>query len=178
MEEIWKDIPEYEGLYQVSNLGRVKSLPKEWIIGGGGVRRHSGKILKSCSNSSGYLMVCLCKNSKCKNFWIHQLVAVIFLNHTPCGLKLVVDHINDNKLDNRVENLQIVTQRYNTCKTQGKYSSQYKGVCVYLYKGRKKWRAQIVINKKAKHLGYFTDEYEAHLAYQNALKQVQNERLD
>ena len=178
MEEIWKDIPEYEGLYQVSNLGRVKSLPKEWTIGNTAIRRHSGMILKAGSKKGGYLMVNLCKNSKCKQFWIHQLVAVIFLNHTPCGLKLVVDHINDNPSDNRVENLQIVTHRYNICKTQGKYSSQYKGVYVCLYKGRKKWRAQIRISGKLTHLGTFTDEYEAHLAYQNALKQIENERLD
>ncbi len=176
MEEIWKDIPEYEGLYQVSNLGRVKSLPKEWISGNGTIRRHNGKILKAGSNSGGYLMVNLCKNSKCKQFWIHQLVAVIFLNHTPCGLKLVVDHINDNPSDNRVENLQIVTHRYNVCKTQGKYSSQYKGV--YWNKAAKKWNSCIKINKKQKYLGRFTDEYEAHLAYQNALKQIENERLD
>jgi hypothetical protein len=182
MEEIWKDIPEYEGLYQVSNLGRVKSLPKEWIVGKGTIRRHNGKILKSYAKPYGYLQVCLSKNkikkSSSKTYSVHQLVAIAFLDHNPKGNELVIDHINNNKLDNRVENLQIVTHRYNVYKTQGKYSSQYKGVCVCLYKGRKKWRAQIKISGKRTHLGYFTDEYEAHLAYQNALKQHEYERLD
>jgi hypothetical protein len=176
MEEIWKDIPEYEGLYQVSNLGRVKSLPKEWTIGrNGAIQRHSGMILKQ-ANSNGYLKVGLSKDFKKKQFSIHKLVAMAFLNHKPCGLKLVVDHINDNPFDNRVENLQIVTQRYNCCKTQGRYSSQYKGVS--WHKASKKWHSVMLINKKPKFLGLFTDEYEAHLAYQNALKQIENERLD
>jgi hypothetical protein len=176
MKEIWKDIPDYEGLYQVSNLGRVKSLPKEWIVGNGTIKRHSGKILKLHANRYGYLNVGLRKNLKSKEFKVHQLVAMAFLNHKPCGHKLVIDHINDNKLDNKVENLQIVTQRYNSRKTQGKYSSQYKGG--YWDKGKKKWIAQIQIGGKRKFLGTFTDEYEAHLAYQNALKQIENERLD
>jgi hypothetical protein len=176
MEEIWKDIPEYEGLYQVSNLGRVKSLPKEWTVGNGTIKRHSGKILKLHANRHGYLMVRLSKNIKPRGFGVHQLVAIAFLNHKPCGLKLVIDHVNDNPSDNRVENLQIVTQRYNSHKTQGKYSSQYKGVS--WSKKYKKWQSLILMNGKRKHLGYFTDEYEAHLAYQNALKQIENERLD
>jgi hypothetical protein len=176
MEEIWKDIPEYEGLYQVSNLGRVKSLPKEWTVGNGTIKRHSGKILKLHANRHGYLMVRLSKNIKPRGFGVHQLVAIAFLNHKPCGLKLVIDHINDNKLDNRVENLQIVTARYNAYKTQGKYSSQFKGVS--WSKKYKKWQSLILMNGKRKHLGYFTDEYEAHLAYQNALKQHEYERLD
>jgi hypothetical protein len=177
MEEIWKDIPEYEGLYQVSNLGRVKSLPKEWILGrNGAIQRHSGMILKQGVVKDGYLMVVLSKNIKRRGFYVHQLVAMAFLGHKPNGFKIIVDHINDNPADNRVENLQIVTQRYNVYKTQGKYSSQYKGV--YWHKERKKWLAQILIGGKRKFLGIFTDEYEAHLAYQNALKQIENERLD
>jgi hypothetical protein len=121
-------------------------------------------------------MVGLAKNKIQKRYSVHQLVAIAFLNHKPCGLNLVIDHINDNKLDNRVENLQIVTNRYNCCKTQGRYSSQYKGVSWNKYSN--KWLSRIVINEKQKFLGYFTDEKEAHLAYQNALKQIENERLD
>jgi hypothetical protein len=176
MEEIWKDIPEYEGLYQVSNLGRVYSLPKEWIVGNGTIKRHSGKILKLHANRDGYLFVSLRKNKINKTYMVHQLVAMAFLNHKPCGHKLVIDHINNNPSDNRVENLQIVTQRYNCRKTQGEYSSQYKGV--YWHKEIKKWHSVMLMNGKRKYLGYFTDEYEAHLAYQNALKQIENERLD
>ena len=100
----------------------------------------------------------------------HQLVAIAFLGHKPDGYILVVDHINDIKTDNRVENLQIVTARFNVYKTQKKYSSQYKGVCWHKY--TKKWQASIYINGKIKYLGLFIDENEAHLTYQNALKNI------
>ena len=167
--EIWKDIPGYEGLYQVSNLGRVKSLPKEWVSGKGTILKHEGKILKS-STVSGYMLVKLFVNGKTKGYTIHQLVAMAFLNHIPNGHELVVDHINDNKLDNRVENLQIVTNRFNCYKTQGKYSSKFKGV--HWNKQINKWRSQITINGRIKHLGYFKDELEASKTYQKALKEL------
>ena len=161
-KEIWKDIPEYEGLYQVSNLGRVKSLKfkKEKIL-------KFGTALK-------YYMVCLCKNGKSKGIYVHQLVAITFLKHQQCGHKLVIDHINNNQKDNRLENLQIVTQRENSCKKQGNYSSKYKGVSlnkrkykdkIYLY-----YKAQIMLNGKIIHLGSYKNEYNAHLVYQEALK--------
>ena len=160
MEEIWRDIPDYEGLYQVSNLGRVRSFKYGKV-----------RILKSSPDKQGYHILRLCKNSICKSIIVHQLVAVCFLNHKICGHKLVVDHINDNKNDNTVENLQIVTQRYNVYKTQGNYSSKYKGVS--FCNTFKKWAAMISINGKRKHLGRYQNEYDAHLAYQNALKNLE-----
>jgi hypothetical protein len=168
MEEIWKDIPDYEGLYQVSNLGRVKSLPKEWNTGIG-IRKHNGCMLKFEKTYNGYYRVLLYKQGCKKRIGVHQLVSMAFLNHKPNGYKLVIDHINDNKIDNRVENLQIVTQRFNSFKTQGKYSSQYKGVS--WYKRDKKWKSRININGNLISLGSFDCELEAHQAYQNALKQ-------
>jgi len=167
--EVWKDIPGYEGLYQVSNLGNVKSLTKEWIAGNGAILKHNGKILK-CRTPDGYKLVSLSVNGKVKTFAIHQLVAMAFLNHIPNRYELVVDHINDNKLDNRVENLQIVTQRINSFKTQGKYSSKFKGVC--WNKKCNKWVSQININGKLKYLGLFKCELEASHAYQKALKEL------
>jgi hypothetical protein len=175
MEEIWKDIPEYEGLYQVSNLGRVKSLPKEWVSGRGAIRKHNGKILKPQKEIHGYVHVSLWNNGKGKFYKIHQLVAMAFLNHKPCGMKLVIDHINDDKTDNCLDNLQIVTSRFNTCKTQGKYSSKYKGVS--WDKNAKKWVAQITISRKVKNLGRFNCELKAHQAYQNALKNLESMQL-
>lgn len=170
MDEIWKVIPGYEGLYEASNLGNIRSLPKEWVVGIGKKRSHNGFMLKLCKNSRGYNLVTLCNNSVRKNINVHQLVAMAFLDHKPCGLKLVVDHINDDRLDNRVENLQIVTQRFNSHKTQGKYASQYKGV--HWSKDRNKWVAGIVINGKYKSLGRFINEIDAHNAYQIELKQL------
>jgi len=158
MNEIWKDVIGYKGIYIVSNLGRVKSL-----------KFNKEKILKSVINSNGYYTVVLYNNNT-KTRKVHQLVAESFLDHKPCGHKLVVDHINDIKTDNRVKNLQIVTQRYNACKTQGVYTSKYKGV--FWKKERNKWEAGIGINNKRKYLGLFINEYDAHLAYQNALNNL------
>lgn len=163
MEEIWKDVVGYEGRYLISNTGRLKSILKNGVE----------KLIKGSSNKHGYLKYGL--NWKEKNkiniYGAHQLVAQAFLGHNPCGFEFVIDHINDVTNDNRVENLQIVTSRFNNHKTQGKYSSKYKGV--HWNKQNKKWKVEIFINKKIKYLGLFIDEYEAHLAYQNALKNIE-----
>lgn len=173
MEEIWKDIPDYEGLYQVSNLGRVKSLPKQWISGKGALLKHNGKIMNTGLKPNGYRVGSLSKNGNVKCFSVHQLVAMAFLNHKPNAYKLVIDHINNDPSDNRVENLQIVTQRFNARKNQlcYSYSSQYKGV--HWAKNAKKWAAQIEIKRKRKFLGYFECELKAHQAYENALKNLE-----
>lgn len=162
MEEIWKDIEGYEGQYQISNFGNLKSL-----------KNNKEKLLKGSISNKGYIQFSLnwAEKNKYNVHTAHQLVAMAFLKHKPCGLKLVIDHINDNKLDNRLENLQIVTNRYNSCKTQGRYSSKYKGVS--FSKKNKKWRADIHYNNQKKYLGLFIDEYEAYLAYQNALKNLE-----
>ena len=154
MEEIYKDIPGYKGMYQVSNLGNVKSF-----------RKSKERILKPSIGDKGYYVVTLFNKRR-----IHQQVAEAFLNHTPCGMKLVIDHINNDKLDNRVENLQVVTQRFNTSKTEGKGTSKYKGVS--WYKKYNKWIAQITIDRKRINLGYFNCELAASLAYQNKLKTI------
>ena len=169
MIEIWKDIPNYEGIYQVSNLGNVKSLSRE-NYSGKGMKISKERILKQNLDNRYYYQVKLYKDKKLKTFKVHKLVAMAFLNHVPCGYKLVVDHINDNPKDNRVENLQIVTQRENAFKSQGKYSSQYKGVL--WDKERNKWQAKIYVNGKTKYLGRFDSEYQAHLKYQEALNNM------
>ncbi len=116
--EVWKDIPNYEGLYQASNLGNIKSLPKKWISGKNLIKQHNGCLIKQrVPKSISYYVVSLRLNNKAKTYTVHQLVAMAFLNHIPCGHKLVVDHINNDKLDNRAENLQIVTSRFNLNKS-------------------------------------------------------------
>lgn len=168
--EIWKDIPGYEGLYQVSSLGRVKSLPKEWVSSI--VRKHNGKILKASNSgiTGGYIHVVLSCDSNKKTYKVHQLVAMAFLNHKPNGYKIVVDHINNIKTDNRLENLQLISQRENVSKDR-KGSSKYTGV--YCDKNVNKWRSTIVINGKTKYLGTFDTEEEASKYYQDALKSIE-----
>lgn len=168
-EEIWKDIPNYEGIYQVSNLGRVKVLMRISICKGWGRRVRNERLMKQIKASKGYYFVNLTKDGMSKMLKTHQLVAICFLNHVPNGYKIVVDHINNNPLDNRVENLQLISQRENKSKDR-LGTSKYVGV--FWSKQNKKWRAQIMVLGKQKHLGYFTDEYEAHLAYQEELKKL------
>ena len=168
-EETWKDIKGYEGLYQVSNLGRIKSLERKVPNGNGKYRLHKERILKGGLFTRGYLGVVLCKESKNVSRTIHQLVAESFLNHKPNGHNLIVNHINFNKTDNRLENLEIISNRDNTNRKHLKSSSQYTGVS--WNKRAKKWFSMIHIKGKQKYLGLFNDEYEAHIAYQKALKE-------
>jgi hypothetical protein len=159
MEEIWKDIPEYEGLYQVSNLGRVKRIT-------------TNKILKLYKRGFSYLGASLSKNGIRKTMYIHQLVSMAFLGHKSNKWELVVDHINNNPTDNRLENLQIVTQRFNVYRNRDGCSSKYKGI--HWDKYAKKWKAQIQISGKKKYLGLFDCELKAHQAYENALKNLES----
>ena len=110
MSEIWKDIEGYEGLYQVSNLGRVKSLPHFRKNGYSGYVTKE-KILIPSYQDNGYQIVNLFSDNKRKTHTIHRLVANCFIlnpNNKPC-----VDHINTDKADNRVENLRWVTHKEN-----------------------------------------------------------------
>lgn len=101
--EIWKDIEGYEGLYKVSNLGRVKSLNYN----------HTGKekILRPKKERNGYLRVNLYKNGKNKMFTVHRLVAEAFLEN-PDNLPQI-NHKNEIKTDNSVNNLEFCTSHYN-----------------------------------------------------------------
>lgn len=157
--DVFKEIPDYNGDYQISNLGEVKSF-----------KNNKELILSPCINTFGYKVVHLCKEGKPKTFKIHQLVAMAFLNHKPCGYNKVINHIDFNKLNNNVDNIEITTQRKNSNKKHIKSLSKYVGV-VYA-KHAKKWKAQIMINKKVKYLGYFNNEYDAHISYQNKIREI------
>lgn len=104
MTEEWKDIKDYEGLYQVSNWGRVRSLNYN----------HTGKIKirTNVKASGGYLKIGLNKNGLYKNYSIHRLVAETFIPN-PLNLPQV-NHKNENKQDNRVENLEWISASGNT----------------------------------------------------------------
>jgi hypothetical protein len=169
--EIWKDIPGYEGIYQVSNLGKIKSIPRVTNNTKGCYITKELILKHSLCKSRGYPVVRVSIKSVRKTIVIHQAVAMAFLNHTPCGHKIVVDHINEDKTDNRVENLQVITNRENCSKSRlGKGSSKYTGVS--WSKSNKKWISQICVNGKREKLGYFNCELEASISYQNKLKEI------
>ena len=165
--EIWKDIKGYEGYYQVSNLGRVKSLDRIVNYSNGGKRFCKGIVLNKNYDSKRYHIVRLSKRGTSKTSKVHQLVAIAFLNHTPSGNKLVVNHIDFNKTNNNLYNLEIVTNRENCNKNHLKSKSKYTGVS--WNKLKSKWASRIYIKGKSKWIGYFKEEIEAHLAYQKEL---------
>ena len=110
-EEEWRDITGYEGLYQISNNGNVKSLGRWVNYKNKGKRWKEEKIMKPSVNEIGYLYVGLCKNRKLKKFKVHRLVYEAFVGDIPNGM--YVNHINEIKSDNRLENLNLMTPKEN-----------------------------------------------------------------
>lgn len=169
--EQWKPVKNYGGLYEISNFGRVKSLAKEWLSGNGCASRKPDTIMKSVVNGNGYKCVNLYRNRKHRFCKIHHLVWGAFGDKKRDGRKFQIDHLDENKLNNRIDNLQLLSQRQNLSKyhkTQVR-SSEYTGV--YWRKNRNKWGVSIYANGKNRHLGYFTDELKASNEYLRALKE-------
>ena len=112
MQEVWKDIEGYEGLYQVSNLGRVKSLDRYIPHNRYGVQFRKGKLLVPTKRkkTEKYLAVCLTKNKRTKTHAVHTLVAVAFLGYSE-GME--VNHKDENPTNNCVDNLEWTTHRKN-----------------------------------------------------------------
>jgi hypothetical protein len=147
--EIWKDIPEYEGLYQVSNFGNVKSLNYK--------RSGKEKILKPQPNNKGYLRIGLSKNGNSTLFFVHRLVASVFLkndNNLP-----IINHKDENPLNNHVDNLEWCTHEYNmnygTCKERMSInvSKALKGK----YKGENHWSYGKSMSEEMKNILYNTN---------------------
>lgn len=149
MNEIWFPVVGYEGLYDVSNIGQVRSLNYN--------KTGKTKILKPAKHRQGYLFVTLCRNGKQKRFLVHRLVAQAFIPN-PDNLPQV-NHKNEIKDDNRVENLEYCTAKYN---------NEYSGVIEKARKAahsKQSWK--IVIEKRKKPVlqysktGELINEYES-----------------
>lgn len=136
MKEIWKDIKGYEGLYMVSNLGRIKSIDRT-VIQQGREQKYSGRIIQPYVNNSGYLMVSISRGNNKKRFTVHYLVASAFIPN-PHNFPQI-NHINENKLDNNVSNLEWCSIKYNinygTC-TYRRAIKMGKGVARYKKDGQ------------------------------------------
>ena len=106
--EVWKDIPGYEGLYQISSLGKVKSLPRKSWNGFVFINRKE-RILKNVLTTTGYFSVSLYRNDNKKFNQVHRLVLLAFIGKS----ELDVNHKNGIKTDNRIENLEYLTRADN-----------------------------------------------------------------
>lgn len=166
MIEFWKDIENYEGLYQVSDQGRVRSLERSVERRGKGLLKIKGKIISSRPKDGEYCRLILHRDGVKSGRTVHKLVAEAFLDKPDCLERIAVDHINNIKTDNRLCNLQYITYRENNSKDKKEGSSKHTGV--YIFKG--KIKAQIKINNSSISLGIFDSEYLASEAYQMALK--------
>ena len=177
MEEIWKPLEGYEGLYSISNFGNIISHAKEWSCGDKGtIRRKPETILKQTIGSGDYHRVTIRKNKEMKCVLVHHLVWDNF-NGTKRDDK-EIDHIDNNKSNNHIDNLQLLTPRENSVKSieqRGrKVNNHYSGI----HKDKRRtrgWYATVRINNKRKKLPkMFLTEEEAYNYQQNYLKEKEN----
>jgi len=173
--EIWKDVIGYEGRYQVSSFGNVRSLDmRVRHVCRDGSESHrviKGRVFKKCYQTNGYEIVVFSVKNKHKTRTVHQLVAESFLKHKRNGIcGIVVNHIDFDKKNNNLGNLELVTQRKNSNQKHIPSTSEHVGVS--WDKRKHKWASQIVFNKKTILLGLFNDELEASAYYLNALKSI------
>lgn len=111
MEEIWKDVPSYEGYYQVSNLGNFRSLPRVIRYKGNGIRNYPAKRLLTETTKDNYQRITLMKEGIKTRYQAHRLVALAFIpnpENKPC-----INHIDGNKSNNVVTNLEWCTASEN-----------------------------------------------------------------
>ena len=173
--ENWEDIKGFGGHYKISDYGRVKSVRR--IVNNSGYFNNKqmivrGKILKQNLDTFGYPIVNLNKDKQRKTVKVHLLVWDAFGDKPRNGRQLQVDHIDNDKTNNRIENLQLLSNRENCAKGKRQYdkSSEHTGVSWNKKKG--KWQATIQINGRTKHLGYFDFEIEAYQYYRDQLVNI------
>lgn len=148
----WFDIPDYINIYKINKLGEIKN--------------SKNKIFKPSLNTSGYLKVCLSKNKNLKYFMVHQLMALTFLNNYQLGQRdFVIDHIDNNKLNNNLNNLKIVSFRENVSKNRKNINSTSIYTGVSKNKLNNKYLVYINTTGKNRYIGSFDKEEDANNAY-------------
>ena len=156
---------------EVTRCGRVRRVKKEWLNATLKKFKIGEVDFDKLKLGRGYKIVGVqIKGLKAKTARVQQLVASVFLGYKFQGHKLVVDHIDSNKLNNNLNNLRLISNRENLSKERTIKSGLPTGVS--FYKPNKKYRATIVINNKQNYLGYFKTPEEASEAYQNKLNSI------
>jgi hypothetical protein len=153
-EEIWKDVVGYEGLYRVSSFGRVFGVIRD-------------KIRKPSKISGGYLGVDFYKDGVGKSRTVHSVMAEAFIDKDYRLKGLVVNHKNFKRDDNRLQNLEVISQRENANLKHIPSFSKYTGVSFNKSNGL--WVSEIILNKKSLYIGSFKSEIEASKYYEDAL---------
>lgn len=159
---------------EATKCGRLRKVEKNWYGKGKGKNRVVyGEIdlsQKKISNS-GYKQINVrVNNNLSRPFTVHQIFASIFLNYTFGNRKIVIDHIDSDKLNNSLDNLRIVTIRENCSKEKTIKSGMPAGI--NFYKATQKYVAKIHYNGKKHHIGYFNSIKEAEVAYKNKLNSL------
>jgi hypothetical protein len=167
VQEIWKDIPGYEGYYQASDLGRIRSLDRMMYPPHTKETLRKGKIISPSINPKGYNIIGLYKDGKGKYTSVHRLITTTVLGKSD----LHIDHIDGNKINNRLDNLRYCTVRENNTFRNWDRSKGFSSSFVGVHKSRTPgvWLANIYLNNKSIYLGRFKNEDEAAEAYQYAL---------
>jgi hypothetical protein len=164
-EEIWKDIIGYEGLYQISSLGRVKSLERILRRNDGINRQYKESFLKY-KKRNNYLRIILYKNNTYKNFDIHRLVGIHFIEVDMNLIKnLEINHIDGNRENNNIKNLEWVNKRENTSHNKIGINFLSKFIGVYWVVNHKNFRSTIFNNGKTESLGCSINEIDCAETY-------------
>lgn len=165
IKEVWKPVKGFGKYYEVSNCGRVRSKDRysenrfsKWL--------RKGRVLKEVYDKRGYPMVHLINDKVSLTRRIHVLVWDAFGKQKRSGRRLQVDHKDENKKNNHINNLQLLTNRENV--TKRFVGQRLLPTGVYRQEGTKKYMAQISINGKSIYLGYFETVESARRAYKNA----------
>ncbi len=149
--EIWRDIQGYDGYYQVSSFGRIKSLSRVIFNVRGYSYLKKEKIIKQLLHNHGYLSVVLYTENVGKMFLVHRLVANEFINNL--FNKETILHLDYNKKNNKLNNLEWTNYLEVNCYKSYNKKSKSKFVGVYFRKDRNKWVSYIMVNQKSIYLG-------------------------
>ena len=161
MKEIWKAVLGYEGYYEVSNMGNVKSVDRVVVNKLGYSSKRKGKIIKLGVNSMGYYVIDLCKYSVRDRRLVHRLVAKHYMENFEAVPNLEVDHIDQNPKNNLIENLRMSTHSQNLINTGLATKMKSKGVT----RVDGKWLAKIMKDYKPITIGRFINKADAINAY-------------
>lgn len=176
MKEIWKDVKEYENLYEISNLGRFRKHRCKLKKG-----NHEDSLLRAIgTNRDGYSLVTLSKKGIKKNKTVHQLVAGAFMSNFVYGQQL--NHIDGDKSNNRIDNIELTTSSANNAHAHAldlnfkKGKSKYRNVSIQFDKRAKnpkpKYMASVKLDGKRHYIGSYSDEISAAKAVDSFLDSI------